>query len=69
MDEFAETGLANLIRNADAMAIVLDLTEDCATQIEMILEELNRRRVRVLKKGKKRSRRSANIPRGPFSSE
>jgi ribosome-interacting GTPase 1 len=51
MDEFAEAGLMNLIRNSDALAIVLDLTEDCATQIDLILEELQQRRLRVLKKG------------------
>lgn len=51
MDEFAETGIFNLIRNANALMVVLDLTEDCSTQIELILEELNRRRIKILKKG------------------
>ena len=37
MDEYAETGLFNLIRNADALAVVLDLSEDCRTQIDLIL--------------------------------
>lgn len=50
MDEFAETGIFNLIRNAKALMIVLDLTEDCSTQIDLILEELNRRRIKILKK-------------------
>ena len=50
MDEFAETGIFNLIRNAHALMIVLDLTEDCSTQIDLILEELNRRRIKILKK-------------------
>jgi hypothetical protein len=50
MDEYAESGLFNLIRNADALAIVLDLTEDCGTQIDLILEELNRRRIKISKK-------------------
>ena len=63
MDEFAETGLANLIRNADALAIVLDLTEDCGTQIEIIQEELNRRRVRVLKKGEERKPEIGQYPK------
>jgi ribosome-interacting GTPase 1 len=54
MDEFAETGLMSLIRNSDALAIVLDLTEDCATQIDLILEELQQRGVRIMKKGEKR---------------
>lgn len=51
MDEFAEAGIFNLIRNADALIIVLDLMEDCSTQIDLILEELNRRRIKILKKG------------------
>jgi ribosome-interacting GTPase 1 len=54
MDEYAESGLFNLIRHAEALAIVLDLTEDCRTQIELLLEELNRRGIRILKKGEGR---------------
>ena len=54
MDEYAESGLFNLIRNADALAVVLDLTEDCGTQIDLILEELARRRIKVLKKGEEK---------------
>ena len=42
-----ETGLFNLIRNADALAIVRDLTEDFRAQIDLVLEELSRRRIRV----------------------
>jgi len=55
MDEYSESGLFNLIRSADALIVVLDLTEDCRTQVELVLEELTRRRIRVLKKdeGKK----------------
>ncbi len=48
MDEFAESGLLNLIRGADALALVLDLTGECSAQIELITEELNRRRIRIL---------------------
>jgi len=54
MDEYAESGLFNLIRNADALAVVLDLTEDCGTQIDLILEELARCRTKVLKKGEEK---------------
>jgi len=54
MDEHAESGLFNLIRNADALTIVLDLTEDCGTQIDLILEELNRRRIKILRKGEEK---------------
>lgn len=50
MDEFAETGLFNLLRNADALAFVLDLSEDCRAQVELILEELDRRRIKILQK-------------------
>jgi len=54
MDEYAESGLFNLIRNADALAVVLDLTEDCGTQIDLILEELARRRIKILKKAEEK---------------
>jgi hypothetical protein len=63
MDEFAETGLANLIRNADALAVILDLTEDCGTQVELIVEELNRRRIRILKKGEEKKREIGLYPK------
>ncbi len=51
MDEFAEAGLVSLMRNADALALVVDLAEDGAAQVDLILEELNRRRIRILKRG------------------
>ena len=50
MDEFAETGLFNLIRNADALALILDLSEDGRTQVDLILEELDRRRIKILQR-------------------
>jgi hypothetical protein len=50
MDEFAETGLFNLIRSADALAFVMDLSEDCRTQVDLVLEELDRRRIKTLQK-------------------
>jgi hypothetical protein len=62
MDEFAEAGLANLIRNADALAVVLDLTEDCGTQVELIVEELKGRRVRILKKGEEKKQEIGVYP-------
>ncbi|HSR13708.1 MAG TPA: GTPase [Thermodesulfobacteriota bacterium] len=54
MDEFSETGLFTVIRNADALAVVLDLAEDCAAQVDLILEELDRHRVHLLKRGEER---------------
>ena len=50
MDEFSETGLFNLLRNADGLAFVLDLSEDCRTQVDLVLEELERRRIKILQK-------------------
>ncbi len=54
MDEYAESGLFNLIRQAEALVIVLDLTEDCRTQIELVVEELKSRGINVLKKGEEK---------------
>lgn len=63
MDEYTESGLFNLVRNADALAIVLDLTEDCGAQIDLILEELGRRRIRVLKKGEEKKTEIGLFPK------
>jgi len=63
MDEFAETGLVNLTRNADALAIILDLAEDCGAQVDLILEELGRRRIRVLKKGEEKKQEIGLYPK------
>lgn len=63
MDEYTESGLFNLVRNADALAIVLDLTEDCGAQIDLILEELGRRRIRVLRKGEEKKSEIGLFPK------
>ncbi len=42
-----EPGFPNLIRNANALLIVLDLTDDPVFQMEVILEELNRMRITI----------------------
>jgi ribosome-interacting GTPase 1 len=63
MDEHAESGLFNLIRKADSLAVVLDLTEDCGTQIELILGELTLRRIRVLKKGEEKKWEAGLFPK------
>ena len=54
MDEFSESGLFNLLRSADALALVIDLTEDCAAQVELIVDELHRRRIRILGKAEEK---------------
>jgi hypothetical protein len=42
-----EPGFPNLIRNANGILIVLDLTDDPVFQMEVILEELNRMKIRI----------------------
>ncbi|OGP74181.1 MAG: hypothetical protein A2V86_13690 [Deltaproteobacteria bacterium RBG_16_49_23] len=42
-----EPGFPNLIRNANAVLIVLDLTEDPVFQMEVLLEELNRMKIGI----------------------
>ncbi len=42
-----EPGFPNLIRNANALLIVLDLTDDPVFQMEVLLEELNGMKVKI----------------------
>jgi ribosome-interacting GTPase 1 len=46
-----EPGFSNLIRNADALLIMMDLTEDPIFQMEVLLEELNRMKIMIAGKG------------------
>jgi ribosome-interacting GTPase 1 len=46
-----EPGFSNLIRNADALLMVVDLTEDPIFQMEVLLEELNRMKIMIAGKG------------------
>jgi len=46
-----EPGFPNLIRNADALLLVIDLTDDPMFQMEILLEELNRMRIKIFSKG------------------
>jgi hypothetical protein len=46
-----EPGFSNLIRNADALLIVIDVTEDPIFQMEVLLEELNRMKLMIAGKG------------------
>ncbi len=45
-----EPGFPNLIRNADALLLLVDLTEDPIFQMEIILGQLNEMRIKVLRK-------------------
>jgi ribosome-interacting GTPase 1 len=42
-----EPGFPNLIRNANGLLIVLDLTDDPVFQMEVILEELSRMKIKI----------------------
>jgi len=46
-----EPGLSNLLRNADALLLVVDLTEDPVFQMEILLEELNGMKIKIVGKG------------------
>jgi ribosome-interacting GTPase 1 len=46
-----EPGFPNLIRNADALLLLVDLTEDPVFQMEILLEKLNEMRIKVVGKG------------------
>jgi len=42
-----EPGFPNLLRNANGFIIVLDLADDPVFQMEVILEELNRMKIKI----------------------
>src|SRR4030043_10483 len=46
-----EPGFPNLIRNADGLLLLVDLTEDPIFQMEILLEELNKMRIKIAGKG------------------
>jgi len=46
-----EPGLSNLIRNAEALLLIVDLTEDPIFQMEILLEVLKEMKIRVAGKG------------------
>src|SRR4030042_5982953 len=46
-----EPGFSNLIRNADALLLLVDLMEDPIFQAENILEALNKMRIKMIGKG------------------
>jgi len=48
--DHVEPGFSNLIRNADALLMVIDLTEDPVFQMEILLEELKRMRITIVGK-------------------
>jgi len=46
-----EPGLSNLIRNADALLLIIDLTKDPVFQMEILQEELKQMKIEVVGKG------------------
>ncbi|HSB07608.1 MAG TPA: GTPase [Thermodesulfobacteriota bacterium] len=49
--DHVEPGFSNLVRNADALALVLDLTDAPLFQMEVLQEELNQMKVSIVSKG------------------
>jgi ribosome-interacting GTPase 1 len=49
--DHVEPGFSNLLRNADALLLVVDLTEDPIVQMEILLEVLKEMRIRVGRRG------------------
>jgi len=49
--DHVEPGFSNLVRNADALALVLDLTDDPLFQMEVLQKELNQIKVTMVSKG------------------
>jgi ribosome-interacting GTPase 1 len=45
-----ESGFSNLIRNADALLLLVDLTNDPVSQMEILLEELDRMKIKIVGK-------------------
>ncbi len=64
--EVTDTWVANILRNTDAICLVVELTDDPVGQVEIILEEMERKKVPVLRRGRCfRPRRSwsGRVPR------
>jgi ribosome-interacting GTPase 1 len=48
--DHVEPGFSNLIRNADVLILLVDLTEDPIFQMEILLEELNQMKIKIVGK-------------------
>jgi len=49
--DHVEPGFSNLVRNADALLLLVDLTEDPVFQMEILLDELKQMKIEILGKG------------------
>ncbi|MFB3886445.1 MAG: GTPase [Thermodesulfobacteriota bacterium] len=49
--DHVEPGFSNLIRNADGLLLMIDLTEDPVFQMEILQEELKRMKIEIVGKG------------------
>ncbi len=49
--DHVEPGFPNLIRNSDALLLLIDLMEDAVFQMEILLEELERMRIKIVGRG------------------
>jgi hypothetical protein len=48
--DHVEPGFSNLVRNADALLLLVDLTEDPVFQVEILLEELKQMKIEIVGK-------------------
>jgi hypothetical protein len=52
--EVTDSWVSNILRNADAICLVADLTDDPVGQAEILLEEMQQRRVPILRRDERR---------------
>ena len=64
-----EPGFSNLIRNADALLLLVDLTKDPVFQMEILLEELDRMKIKIVGKARSFPWKGDGFLLGPFSSQ
>ncbi len=64
--EATETWVTNIVRNADALCIVVDLNDDPVGQVELLLAELQERRIIPLCQGESVQKEPGKYPKRIF---
>jgi hypothetical protein len=59
--EVTDRWVSNILRNADAICLVADLTDDPAGQVEILLEEMQQRRVPLLRRHEPRGEAAGGV--------
>lgn len=60
--EVTDRWVSNILRNADAICLVADLTDDPVGQAEILLEEMQQRRVPILRRDEPRGEAVGGVP-------